>query len=308
MPSRSVFRAEGTSRCSSSGSTRPWSPTSIPSPPISGRRVQSASRRSSAIRAGATCATAAAGGWSCEVESSAASFGAPQLDDAVRADMIRMMAEDSRSVVRYGPECGLEGGGVAVFVAAYRPRPRMVIFGAVDFAAAVARAGAFLDYRVTVCDARPLFATHRRFPDADKIIVDWPHRYLTRIHQDGEVDASTVICVLTHDLKFDVPLLEAALRMPLGYIGVMGSRRTNRDRAARLRERGLTDRDLARLHAPVGLDLGARTPAETAVSIAAEIVANHRGGTGASLRHTQGPIHASRLSSKEPASEQPARW
>ena len=130
----------------------------------------------------------------------------------------------------------------------------MIVFGAIDFAAAVARVGAFLGYRVTVCDARPTFATKKRFPDADEVVVAWPHRYLAKT----EVDERTVVCVLTHDPKFDVPLLESRCGMPLAYLGAMGSRRTNddRDRAA-ARSSASTDADLARLHAPIGLDVGA---------------------------------------------------
>jgi xanthine dehydrogenase accessory factor len=163
----------------------------------------------------------------------------------------------------------------------------MLVFGAIDFAAAVARIGSFLGYRVTVCDARSTFATAKRFPDADEVVVAWPHRYLA----ETETDERTVVCVLTHDPKFDVPLLEIALRTPVAYIGAMGSRRTNDDRIARLRELGMTDDDLTRLHAPIGLDTGARTPEETAVSIAAEIVAARWGGSGAQLRQIDGPIH-----------------
>jgi xanthine dehydrogenase accessory factor len=163
----------------------------------------------------------------------------------------------------------------------------MIVFGAIDFAAAVARVGSFLGYRVTVCDARPVFATSRRFPDADEVVVEWPHKYLKRT----AMDERTVVCVLTHDPKFDVPLLELALRMPLAYVGAMGSRRTNDDRLAQLREQGLTEPELARLHAPIGLDVGARTPEETAVSIAAEIVAARWGGSGSPLRDAKGAIH-----------------
>jgi xanthine dehydrogenase accessory factor len=140
---------------------------------------------------------------------------------------------------------------------------------------------------VTLCDARAVFATPARFPDADEVVVDWPHRYLA----GTELDARTVICVLTHDPKFDVPLLEVALRTPAGYIGAMGSRRTHADRLARLREAGLTEAELARLASPIGLDIGARTPEETAVSIAAEIVATRWGGTGQRLSATAGRIH-----------------
>jgi xanthine dehydrogenase accessory factor len=179
-----------------------------------------------------------------------------------------------------------------VFVASHAPRPRMLVFGAIDFAAAVAQQGAFLGYRVTVCDARPVFATAARFPTADEVVVDWPHRYLAEQGQADAIDARTVICVLTHDPKFDVPLLEVALRLPeVAYIGAMGSRRTHEDRMARLREAGLTSDELARLSSPVGLDLGGRTPEETAVSIAAEIIARRWGGGGRPLSDTGGRIH-----------------
>jgi len=179
-----------------------------------------------------------------------------------------------------------------VFVAAYAPRPRMLVFGAIDFAAAVAHVGSFLGYRVTVCDARPVFATTSRFPAADEVVVEWPHRYLAAESEAGRVDPRTVVCVLTHDPKFDVPVLEVALRLPqVAYVGAMGSRRTHEDRLERLRDAGLSDAELGRLSSPIGLDLGARTPEETAVSIAAEIVALQWGGRGRRLQDTGGPIH-----------------
>ncbi len=179
-----------------------------------------------------------------------------------------------------------------VFAASFAPRPRMLVFGAIDFAAAVARLGTFLGYVVTVCDARPVFATRTRFPDADEVVVDWPHRYLTGQADAGLLDSRTVICVLTHDPKFDVPLLEIALRLPeVGYIGAMGSRRTHDDRLARLREAGLTEDEIGRLSSPIGLDLGARTPEETAISIAAEIVGQRWGGQGRRLAELDGRIH-----------------
>jgi xanthine dehydrogenase accessory factor len=178
-------------------------------------------------------------------------------------------------------------GGLTLLVESSVPPPRMIVFGAIDFAAALVRAGKFLGYHVTVCDARPVFATRARFPEADDIVVDWPHRYLRRT----ETDARTVLCVLTHDAKFDIPLLTAALRMPVAFVGAMGSRRTHEDRQWRLREAGLGDRELARLRSPIGLDLGARTPEETALSIAAEIVAARRGGTGVPLTGSDTPIH-----------------
>jgi xanthine dehydrogenase accessory factor len=214
-------------------------------------------------------------------------LGSSRLDDAVRDDARGLLQQGTTAVVHYGPDGERRGDDIAVFVASYAPRPRMIVFGAIDFAAAVARIGAFLGYRVTVCDARPTFATKRRFPDADEVVVAWPHRYLAQI----EVDERTVVCVLTHDPKFDVPLLEVALRLPLAYLGAMGSRRTNDDRTMRLKELGFTAADLARLHAPIGLDVGGRTPEETAVSIAAEIIAARWGGSGAQLRAVDGPIH-----------------
>ena len=219
-------------------------------------------------------------------------LGGDRLDSAVRADALGLLRQGRTGLLRYGPGGQRPGGHrlgdeLAVFVASHVPPPRMIVFGAIDFAGALARIGAFLGYRVTVCDARETFATARRFPAADEVVVDQPHRYLA----STEVDEATVVCVLTHDPKFDIPLLEVALRRPLAYLGVMGSRRTHADRLARLRARGVADEDLARLRAPIGLDLGGRTPEETAISIAAEIVATRRGGTGAPLRHMSGPLH-----------------
>ncbi|MEV5482768.1 MULTISPECIES: XdhC/CoxI family protein [Streptomyces] len=183
-----------------------------------------------------------------------------------------------------GSRCG---GTIELLVESSVPAPRMIVFGAIDFAAALVKVGKFLNYHVTVCDARPVFATRSRFPDADEIVVDWPHRYL----DSQDLDARTVLCVLTHDAKFDVPLLERALRLPVAYVGAMGSRRTHLDRQRRLREIGLTELELNRLRSPIGLDLGARTPEETALSIAAEIVASRRGGTGTPLTGAHTPIH-----------------
>ncbi len=189
-----------------------------------------------------------------------------------------------------------------MYVWAFAPAPRMIVFGAIDFAAAVARIGSFLGYEVTLCDARPVFATRSRFPFADEVVVEWPHRYLRRQVDEGRVDERTVLCVLTHDPKFDVPLLEVALRLPhLAYVGAMGSRRTHDDRLARLREAGVTEEEIGRLSSPIGLDLGARTPEETAVSIAAEIIALRWGGKGERLAEVGGPIHHdSREREREP--------
>ena len=211
----------------------------------------------------------------------------PRLDAAVDDDVRGMLAQGVTGVRRYGAHGERRGDELSVFVNSFAPPPRMLVFGAIDFAAAVARAGKFLGYHVIVCDARKIFATSSRFPDADEVVVDWPHRFLA----STEVDARTVICVLTHDPKFDVPLLEVALRTPAGYIGAMGSRRTHEDRLTRLREAGLGEEELARLRSPIGLDLGARTPEETAVSIAAELIQLRWGGSGRPLTVTEGRIH-----------------
>lgn len=219
-------------------------------------------------------------------------IGSRRADAAVLDDVRGLLAGGHSETLTYGPDGERRGEGMRVFAAVYAPAPRMLVFGAIDFAAACARIGTFLGYTVTVCDARPVFATATRFPEADEVVVDWPHRYLAGELEAGRIDARTVICVLTHDPKFDVPLLEIALRMPeVAYVGAMGSRRTHEDRLARLREIGLTEAELSHLASPIGLDLGARTPEETAVSIAAEIIASRWGGRGEPLRATSGPIH-----------------
>jgi len=226
-----------------------------------------------------------------EPENVEGTLGSARADAAVADDARGLLAAGRSEVLTFGPDGQRRGEGMEVFVATHAPRPRMLVFGAIDFAAAVAQQGSFLGYRVTVCDARGVFATPARFPTADEVIVDWPHRYLAAQAAAGALDRRTVICVLTHDAKFDVPLLEVALRLDLGYIGAMGSRRTHDDRLARLREAGLTDTELGKLASPIGLDLGARTPEETAVSIAAEIVAHRWGGGGRPLSDTTGRIH-----------------
>ncbi|MFR9749739.1 XdhC family protein [Nocardia sp. 004] len=223
-----------------------------------------------------------------------------RADDAVIDDARGLLAAGRSEVLSYGPDGQRRGTGMTVFVASYARQPRMLVFGAIDFAAAIANQGSFLGYRVTVCDARPVFATPARFPTADEVVVDWPHRYLAAQITAGAVDTRTVVCVLTHDPKFDVPLLEVALRAPeLGYIGAMGSRRTHDQRLSQLRQAGLTEEQLARLASPIGLDLGGRTPEETAVSIAAEIIARRWGGQGRPLTHTTGRIHHEQVTNGE---------
>ncbi len=222
-------------------------------------------------------------------------LGDPDLDRVVAADAAAA-TETGQVVVRhYGPHGEARMSDWEVLLQPFTPPPRLVIFGAVDFTAALARVGALLGYRVTVCDARAAFATPARFPMADEVVVDWPDRLLERIGPDlGPRDA---VCVLTHDPRFDVPAVQAALRTRVGYLGAMGSRRTTEERAARLRAAGVDAQALSRLHAPIGLDLGARTPEEVAVAVAAEIIAARRGRRVVRpLRDTDGPIHAPRSS------------
>jgi xanthine dehydrogenase accessory factor len=223
------------------------------------------------------------------------SLGSDRADAAIVDDARGLLAAGQSTVLSYGADGQRQDSGMEVFVASHAPRPRMLIFGATDFALALVTQGSFLGYRVTVCDARPVFATPARFPGADEVVVCWPDRYLAEQASAGAIDARTAICVLTHDAKFDVPVLRVALRLPqVGYIGVMGSRRTHDDRIERLREAGLSDRELRKLSSPIGLDLGARTPEETAVSIAAEIIARRWGGEGLPLTETAGRIHHER--------------
>ena len=215
--------------------------------------------------------------------------GNVDLDRAVM-EAARGMLEGGRTGMRhYGPRGQRRMEDVTVFIQSFAPPPRMYVFGAIDFASAVAKIGKFMGYRVTVCDARAVFATRERFPTADDVIVAWPDEFL----KTAEVDPRTVICVLTHDPKFDVPVLKAALKTPAGYIGAMGSRRTHNNRTARLKEEGATEEELARIASPVGLDIGARTPEETAVAIAGEIIAFRTGHSGGRLSERSGPIHAS---------------
>ncbi|GGW74827.1 XdhC family protein [Streptomyces griseoloalbus] len=215
-------------------------------------------------------------------------FGAhAELDRTVAAEAGAFLDAGRTGTLEIGEQGSRCGAPLTVLVESSVPPPRMIVFGAIDFASALVRVGKFLGHHVTVCDARPVFATKARFPEADEIVAEWPHRYLERT----SVDARTVLCVLTHDAKFDVPLLRLALRLPVAYVGAMGSRRTHLERLERLRAAGVTDLELARLRSPIGLDLGARTPEETALSIAAEIVADRRGGSGVSLTGAHTPIH-----------------
>jgi xanthine dehydrogenase accessory factor len=224
-------------------------------------------------------------------------LGNDDLDRVATRDALGQLTAGDSRVRHYGARGEAREDVVTVFVESFAPPPRLVIFGAVDFTGALVRAGKLLGHHVTVCDAREVFATHRRFPTADEVVVAWPDRYLEELSSRaaggevpplGPVDA---VCVLTHDHKFDVPAVLAALRTDVGYLGAMGSRRTHQDRLERLREAGAVEADLARLHSPIGLDLGARTPEEVAVSIVAEIIAVRTGRAVPSLRDTSGPLH-----------------
>lgn len=217
-------------------------------------------------------------------------LGDPGLDGAVSRDALGHVDAGSTSVRRYGIHGEARRQDVAVFIEAFTAPPQMLIFGAVDFAAALARVAKILGYRVTVCDARAVFATQKRFPMADEVVAEWPDRHLASV--GAKLGARDAICVLTHDPKFDVPAIKAALRTSVGYIGAMGSRRTTAERDKRLRDEGVTDAEIERVLAPIGIDIGARTPEETAVSICAEIIALRAGGPMvASLSRTGGPIH-----------------
>lgn len=221
--------------------------------------------------------------------SSAGSLGNSDLDRVVGRDARGELAAGRSGIRHYGARGEAREGAVAVFIESFAAPPRMLIFGAVDFTAALARVASILGYRVTVCDAREVFATVARFPMADEVVVDWPDRFLARVGSGlGSRDA---VCILTHDAKFDVPAVMAALATDVGYIGVMGSRRTHEDRTARLRESGVDEAGLARLRSPIGLDIGARTPEETAVSIVAEIIGQRTGRRAKALSDVDGPIH-----------------
>ena len=216
-------------------------------------------------------------------------LGEADLDRVVARDALAELSAGITTTRHYGLHGEARQQDVSVFIESFAPPPQMVVFGAVDFTAALVKVAKVLGYRVTVCDARAVFATHQRFPQADEVVVDWPDRYLAKVGPDlGPRDA---VCVLTHDHKFDVPAILAALDTKVGYLGAMGSRRTNADRLARLRETGIDEARLERVMAPIGLDIGARTPEETAISICAEIIASRTGRSAPSLRASDGPIH-----------------
>jgi len=224
------------------------------------------------------------------------SFGSEFADHGVIEDARGQLASGTSAILHYGPAGERMGNGMAVFVASFQPKPRMLVFGAIDFAGAVADQASLLGFHVTICDARAVFATEKRFPGADEVVVQWPHRYVAGEAEAGRIDRRTAVCVLTHDAKFDIPLIMELVRLPEDrrpfYIGVMGSRRTHEHRLERLRDAGATDAEIALMHSPIGLDLKGRTPQETALSILAEAISVRWGGTGAPLSRTSEPIHS----------------
>ena len=224
------------------------------------------------------------------------SLGHPELDRVAHRDALAELEAGRSGVRHYGPvgettpEDLIDTPIVSVFVESWAPPPQMWIFGAVDFTAALAKVAKVLGYRVMVCDAREIFATRRRFPMADEVRVSWPGPVFEQ--RGAELSGRDAVCILTHDPKFDVPAVQGALATGAGYIGVMGSRTTHAKRMERLADVGITDPvDIDRLMSPIGLDLGARTPEETAISICAEIIARRTGRVTPSLRDGTGPIH-----------------
>lgn len=217
------------------------------------------------------------------------SLGDSELDRIVTRDALAELEIGVTGIRHYGSRGEQRESDVTVFVESFAPPPQMVIFGAVDFSASLARVAKVVGYKVIVCDAREVFATETRFPMADEVIVAWPDTVFDRLGERlGPRDA---VCILTHDTKFDVPAVVRSLASDVGYIGVMGSRGTHAKRVARLLEVGVEEKDLERLMAPIGLDIGSRTPEETAVAICAEIIAVRAGIPAPSLRDGDGPIH-----------------
>jgi xanthine dehydrogenase accessory factor len=217
------------------------------------------------------------------------SLGDENLDRVVARDARGELEAGLTSTRHYGVHGEARERDVSVFIESFALPPRLIIFGAVDFTAALAKVGKVLGFRVTVCDARAVFATVLRFPMADEVVNDWPDRYLAKV--GDELGPRDAVCVLTHDHKFDVPAIAGAVKTGVGYLGAMGSRRTHDQRKVRLREAGLTEAEIDRVMSPIGLDIGARTPEETAIAICAEMIALRTGRQAQSLRDTAGPIH-----------------
>lgn len=218
-------------------------------------------------------------------------LGSAGLTCAAAAEARALLAVGETAQRAFGEDGEAARMDVRLFIQAFAPKPDMYIFGAIDFSRAMARIGKYLGFTVTVIDARPIFATKARLPDADRVVVSWPDEFLTT----APVDERTALIILTHDIKFDIPLLQVALQTTAGYIGAMGSRRTHANRVVELQRSGISPSGLARISAPIGLDIGARTPEETAISIAAEIIALRETRRGGRLSENALPVHNERL-------------
>lgn len=216
-------------------------------------------------------------------------LGNESLDRVAARDALGELAAGRSGVRHYGLHGEAREEAIQVFIESFAPPPQMLIFGAVDFTGALVKVAKVLGYRVTVCDAREIFATKKRFPQADEVVADWPNRHIDQVGHS--LDAQDAICILTHDNKFDVPAVLASLKTKVGYIGVMGSRRTHEDRLQRLKESGVSEEEITRLRSPIGMDLGARTPEETAISVVSEIIALRTKRPMHALKDTAGPIH-----------------
>jgi xanthine dehydrogenase accessory factor len=209
------------------------------------------------------------------------------LDRNVAREAQGLLEEGKTTLRRFGADGATLGDDLRVHIRAYAPPPQMVIIGAIDFSAALAPFASQIGYQVTICDARDRFARSSRFSSVATVKIGWPQDVMN----DLELGPRDAVLVFTHDSKFDEPALVSALRTNAGYIGALGSRQTTADRERRLRQAGVSDADLARLHAPCGLDIGSRTAEETAVSVLAEIIAARAQRAGVPLRQTDGPIH-----------------
>jgi xanthine dehydrogenase accessory factor len=209
------------------------------------------------------------------------------LDRSVEREMRSMLDRGVTALRRFGADGATMDDDLRVHIQSFAEPPSLVIFGGIDFSVALATLAGPLGYRVTIVDARPPFVRARRYAEVAEVVVDWPDRYLA----SRPLGARDAVLVFTHDPKFDEPALIAAVRSDAGYVGALGSRKTQRDRAARLREAGLDEEEIARIAAPCGLDIGASNPTETAVSILAEIIATRNARCGEPLSEVGGPIH-----------------
>ena len=199
------------------------------------------------------------------------------------------------NAIRTGRGHVIEHGGLTVFADVYGPPPRLLVYGAIDTAEALCRGAKLLGWTTIVADARARFATRERIPSADELLVAWPDEAIATV----QPDVGTAIIVLTHDDKFDLPMLQAALASEAFYIGALGSRRNQERRRGLLLEAGVPERDLERINGPAGLDIGAESPAETALSMLAEMLAVRVGRPGGALRDAKTRIHAEPLSAKK---------